>query len=774
MAKAKKVAKALAKVAPRKPAKAEPKYPGPAPGSIVWIRWDVGQYKIGVLTKYTRDDKPVCRVARVDRNGAYTGDEFGTERTFEPGEVSRVFHERDWDAIGNGESVGDVDARMARGPKVDDKGRVRDDQPKIGGRNVIDVDDVDSAFDVAQLILDDKAISAGTLRNLARWTLHANNLLEEWKAKCQQLEADRDLDDEDKDDKRDARELPVRGNTEMPQMRARKGDIVSIRYGKEWEPAVVAFIDANEMIFDTVDGNSGSRDVAAEGKAWVLAPDNIPGVHRGKQVDNLARAAFEDYRIEHESRKRKGTAAKMPSTDETASATPDERIENRRRGAAKVVERDGLPPLDQIAPHIRGNAYCMTHCGPECRLYQGPEFRDPPVSDDIPVINVKVGRKWEGVHVDRVTSEIVGFIGGDGTKGTRPWSTFGRDWNIPSLGTWDTKAPIKLRVERVEAVHNAHGHNPLLAELHRQLMLEAIDVDATAQGAERERKKVQRQSKRALRAATGTSEPSPVDRAVASGKSDKCGARGPDGITCVIDAGHGASTPVGKAIQHSNGPRTWTEALPKMVVTKEVVGPPIEQSFIEDISGSMTGTRVLVKIEGNWIGAVVAGNDNEQMMCSYRLRDLNQTVMVKIADEGKRWRRDTPAPATVSTPPAEPPTMTLHQRNMAEAKRRGVPVWQIVEEQEKAASAQRAAEATASVRHAVERDANETADDDELSVASDRELQALGKKREPDGRIVDDAPSWPTPEWAAEKARNAPMPWDDAASDAQEGAMPWD
>lgn len=710
MAKAKKVAKALAKVAPRKPAKAEPKYPGPAPGSIVWIRWDVGQYKIGVLTKYTRDDKPVCRVARVDRNGAYTGDEFGTERTFEPGEVSRVFHERDWDAIGNGESVGDVDARMARGPKVDDKGRVRDDQPKIGGRNVIDVDDVDSAFDVAQLILDDKAISAGTLRNLARWTLHANNLLEEWKAKCQQLEADRDLDD---DDKRDARELPARGNTEMPQMRARKGDVVSIKYGKEWEPAVVAFIDASEMIFDTIDGNSGSRDVADEGKAWMLAPDNIPGVHRGKQVDNLARAAFEDYRIEHESRKRKGTAAKMPSTSEPTPAST---------------------PVDQIAPHIRGNAYCMQTCGAECRLYQGSEFRDPPVSDDMPVINVKVGRKWEGVHVDRVTSEIVGFVGGDGTKGTRPWSTFGRDWNIPSLGTWDPKAPIKLRIERVEAVHNAHGHNPLLVELHRQLMLEAIDVDATAQGAERERKKVQRQSKRALRAATGTSEPSPVDRAVASGA-------------------------------------------PKMVVTKEVVGPPIEQPFIEDgpESGSMSGAKVLVKIEGNWIGAVVAGNDQEKMMCLYRLRDLNQTVMVKIADEGKRWRRDVEhAPATQSATPAEPPTLTQHQRNMAEAKRRGVPVWQIVEEQEKAASAQREAEATASVRAAAERDANETADDDELSVASDRELQALGKRRDGAGVIVDDV-EWPTPAGVTEAAASAPMPWDmndDVAT--SKGVMPWD
>lgn len=52
----------------------------------VWLKWPPGAPKRALLTNYTLDGNPVCRVGAVDPKGAYTG-RLGSSRTFAPDDI---------------------------------------------------------------------------------------------------------------------------------------------------------------------------------------------------------------------------------------------------------------------------------------------------------------------------------------------------------------------------------------------------------------------------------------------------------------------------------------------------------------------------------------------------------------------------------------------------------------------------------------------------------------------------------------------------------------
>ncbi len=57
------------------------------PGTAVYVKWPPGPPRRGLMRGYNRNGKPVVAMARVDHQGAYTGDVPDKGRTFEPSDI---------------------------------------------------------------------------------------------------------------------------------------------------------------------------------------------------------------------------------------------------------------------------------------------------------------------------------------------------------------------------------------------------------------------------------------------------------------------------------------------------------------------------------------------------------------------------------------------------------------------------------------------------------------------------------------------------------------
>ncbi len=211
------------------------------PFAPVFVRWGIGVYKLGILHSDPKlTSKVIVSILKVNDRGGYVA-EFGPQ-TFEvdASQVSRVYMERDWDGYGgppemtkddalalmqrcaqeakeldvvermkNPETIkrsqwmidaviaaatrdGSADghdARTLRGPKTNARGELRKDVAPIDGKVQVQVFEVDQAVDVANGVIDGGGpISARTFFSMMRWVLHAAELLDEWKDKCQRLE----------------------------------------------------------------------------------------------------------------------------------------------------------------------------------------------------------------------------------------------------------------------------------------------------------------------------------------------------------------------------------------------------------------------------------------------------------------------------------------------------------------------------------------------------------------------------------------------------------
>lgn len=291
-----------------------------AAGSPVFVRWDVGQYKLGILTGYDKTGAPVVRIGRTTPKGAYTAD-FAKPAPFKFGEVSRVYMERDWESMtrpnemdatraidlmrtcarrakkaedtvkrlddpkvieesrwiieaiclasAGGEGIhghSDFDARMSRGPATDELQQPRSQNRIDNDVKRVEVIDMDIAEDVVSTILENRPVHIETLRSLARWVGTCHQLIGDWKARSESFEAQLESATADETGE---------------QIQLGRGGIIDIKDKRAWIPVRIDLISNDgEIHYVDHEGVGGSRNRSAQGKEWRLSDTTVATFQR--------------------------------------------------------------------------------------------------------------------------------------------------------------------------------------------------------------------------------------------------------------------------------------------------------------------------------------------------------------------------------------------------------------------------------------------------------------------------------------------------------------
>lgn len=635
------------------------------PNAPAFVRWGLGVYKLGLLIGFA-GDKASVRVLKVNERGGYVA-EFGEPLFVARAEVSRVYMERDWEGYGGpGEdaSVDEHDARQARGPLSNAHGNVRTDVARVGGKETRrDIDSIDDAVHVAQIVLNGGAISAWTLFALARWVGRAAELLEEWKTKVQELE--------DSFDRRIAEYAPI--DHKMREDLARGGDVA---------PSSTPQMPDVGLVIDVI------GDDPARPGLWHRAHVTKVDVAKGK-------FAFKVF----------------DRKTSTIGASGTERVDGEdtrwRRPASQTVgdvHSPAMPPAPRdVAPSS----------SPKPKLVVPP---GTPATDEL--ISVRTGGQWEVVTVTGFDGDARGvtFVAADDVEGVAKMSDKDRTWR---------------ELSNAERARHQKPARTVPVQTHPEMSTEQL-----ARNAEAQRVEVDKQGNDAALEAAG-------------GQARKTTPK---------------QTPVERAVDHA-------KIMPRQ------------------------GHAICIMALGNWTTTKVA-----------KIRDVDKFevlggLVLSLTDHGTSWihvhevpRREerTSAPIEHVVDPAPsvsaPAPLTLHKRNMLAAKRLRIPLDEVVrrreegtlelgpEDREADAEARRASDrARAGLDSRGMRVISETMgapidepfiderpDADELAIASDRELEALGKRRMPNGDVVDDV------------ATSLGVPQDLDYQYQSDGRMPWE
>lgn len=319
------------------------------------------------------------------------------------------------------------------------------------------------------------------------------------------------------------------------------------------------------------------------------------------------------------------------------------------------------------------------------------------------IIQLKVARgQWEMARVTLVDSNDLHFVTADDNGGSRPLADEGTAWMLDAHnapGNYDGRQIENLAVAQFNRASEEWQRGA--RERGRQQREQPFvpnypnGQDVVDKLADEERERRAARVKPDATAKAAEKERKKVEKQGERAARKAAGSRS-------------VSTPVSRA------------AAAAMTVTSERVGPPIETAFVDDGSFKVTRTPD---------GAT-------------EVRDNN----------GKTTR------------------ITVHQKNLAEAKMLGIPVHVLMSRK---LDAQRAVElaaaglgldgmpltgsaAASSAARDVEPESEP--DVDELEVASDRELERLGKRRV-DGKVVDVA-------LAGDPWNESGDPWNEAVTDA--------
>lgn len=798
-----------------------------ADGAPVFVRWDVGSYKLGILTNYTAAGKPVVRVLRVDPKGRYTGEVGKEPRTFEPGEVSRVYMERDWECmtrpteltkeqalaimmrcakrsndadvvarLGNPEVIArsqwmidavilaanggeglhghvDFDARMSRGPANDELQRPRAQYNIDNDTKQIDVGDIDVAEDVVDTILENRPVHIETLRSLARWVGTCHGLIKDWKERAEAFESE--VEDLSRPSRARADEVDEPVDPELPP---RKNDIIILMLPrKQAERAKVTMVADGEVHFVCIDGNGGSRALGEEGKTWQRDPDATAETfdravadHESRTKKTTRKAAANDGLAIPREGYGSGPSTPANATPSTPAATTTmpargDKIEIRTGAETWSkpidvlrIDRDqmlfGRLGSDPKADRIDG-AYRVSNEGTHWRRIAvekpapvatvgGNEFPISPVTPEDPRITpgvntphallevgsameIKVGRRWSRVTITSVGSMLINFNHEDGKPGTVPWDDEGKLWRRCAAAGSLTSTEIEVLAEKgkwVKGVITANDADKVmvsfrLRDLARTEMLNVGDEGKTW---------------RRLGAVTPAARdgaPSPGDKVeVKVGRTWE-----PVTVWAVADDAFSFRGEDGTPGNMKVTEKRWRRS-------SRSDAPAAAPNQVDDLARAFEQGRRAVDRQGtDAVEQVVDRTVNPRSPVDRAVANGNANVSVSATGG----------------------VMSLHKRNQLHARRLGISLDEVIRRRDAGtlAPSPEDLEADAEGRRANDRArggldnggmrvvsetvgepieesfVDEGPDPDELAVASDRELAAMGKRRDADGAVVD-------------------------------------